>query len=72
MTLPADGTVRLYRTWGTGKVSPEKRTDRVDEFVKEVQERGHMDFWKRAEEAVRTTLRPLTGWQAGGEVPHNT
>lgn len=42
----------------------ERLTDRLgeevkyDEFIKEVQERGHMASGEEAEEATRATLRP--------------
>jgi uncharacterized protein (DUF2267 family) len=40
------------------------------EFIKEVQERGHMASREEAEEATRATLGPLSGRLAGGE-PHD-
>lgn len=44
--------------------------DEYDEFIKEVQDRGHMDSRERAEETVRATLRTLAERLAGGE-PHD-
>lgn len=43
---------------------------KYDEFIKEVQERGHMDSRQRAEEAARAMLRTLAERLAGGE-PHD-
>jgi uncharacterized protein (DUF2267 family) len=43
---------------------------KYDEFIGEVQERGHMGSREKAEEAARATLRTLSGRLAGGE-PHD-
>lgn len=43
---------------------------KYDEFIKEVQERGHMVSRESAEEAARATLRTLAERLAGGE-PHD-
>ncbi len=43
---------------------------KYQEFIKEVQERGHMASRESAEEAARATLRTLAERLAGGE-PHD-
>ena len=43
---------------------------KYDEFIKEVQERGHMDSRERAAEAAQATLGTLAERLAGGE-PHD-
>jgi uncharacterized protein (DUF2267 family) len=63
------------------RVSPEQRTSRIvdsswinreekvkyDEFIKEVQTRGHMESRQEAERATRATLQTLAERLAGGE-----
>ncbi len=43
---------------------------KYDEFINEVQTRGHMESRQEAEEATRATLQTLAERLAGGE-PHN-
>ncbi len=43
---------------------------KYDEFIKEVQDRGHMDSREEAEKATRATLEALAERLAGGE-PHD-
>jgi uncharacterized protein (DUF2267 family) len=43
---------------------------KYDEFIKEVQTRGHMESRQEAEKAARATLQILAERLAGGE-PHN-
>ncbi len=43
---------------------------KYDEFIKEVQTRGHMESHQEAEKATRATLQTLAERLAGGE-PHN-
>jgi uncharacterized protein (DUF2267 family) len=43
---------------------------KYDEFIKEVQDRGHMDSRGEAEQATRATLEALAERLAGGE-PHD-
>jgi Uncharacterized conserved protein (DUF2267) len=55
---------------GKGPEVPLTAVMKCQEFIKEVQERGHMASRESAEEAARATLRTLAERLAGGE-PHD-